>query len=91
MFTIPEFFAKMISSQPNVEGIAINKIVIFVPRMFRKTPEIADAIAAPSAIIATIQANSSFVTLKPLSSLFRSLGAAGLDQPRRIPKMNAPP
>lgn len=52
----------------------------------------AEAVAkvAPSAIIATTHENWFLETTKSLS-LDRSRGAAGLDQPSEIPKMNAPP
>lgn len=86
-----EFFAKIIRSQPKDDGIATSKTVTLVPKMFLKIPEIAEANAAPIAMNATIHENSLLDTKNSLSSLFKSFGAAGLDHPRRMPNMNAPP
>lgn len=45
------------SSHPMVVGIPTNTTVTLVPTIFLKTPEMAVANVAPSAIIATIHAN----------------------------------
>lgn len=64
--------------------------VNLVPNLLRNTPAKRHASVAPSAIVATIQANSVLVTVKLLDSE-KSLGADGLDQPSVMPKINAPP
>lgn len=80
----------MISNHPIVVGIAIIATVIFVPNLFLKTPATPVPKAAPRAIIATTHANWLLETVTP-SSECKSRGAAGLDHPSAIPKINAPP
>lgn len=71
-------------------GTPIKTTVNFVPNLFLKTPENAVAKVAPKAIIATIHENWFLDTGNSLSSE-KSRGAAGDDQPSKIPKMKAPP
>lgn len=88
--TISAFRAKIIKIHPIVVGTAKRTTVSLVPTLFRRMPAEAVAKVAPSAIIDTIHENWFFETEKLLLSEKRR-GAAGLDHPSEIPKMNAPP
>lgn len=81
----------MIITHPIVIGTPKIKTVKLVPSLLLKTPERMQLEAAPRAIADVNNVNCSLVTHTPKLSCSTIIDAVGADQPRRIPKMKAPP